>query len=303
MHPTLITLLVLLAIFFILLIVVYILSHPGKQREGMEPYLRYKYAHRGLHDDAHAENSLSAFSLAVEQGFGIELDVHLSRDGEVVVFHDKTLLRVCGVEGEISDHTAEELSHLSLSGTGEGIPTLREVLALVGGRVPILVEIKSETTKDADLTARTLELLRAYGGPYLVQSFNPLAVADARRIAPEAMRGFLGSYLTKNKEKKDWKLSHFIVQNFLLNCKAHPDFIAYDKEHVTFAPFALFRLCHVHRPLFCWTIQSPEEEERARRQGFDTVIFEGYVPEERYSSPIHHDPHDHHRHTRTTEDV
>lgn len=303
MHPALIALLIVLGILFVLLIVVYILSHPGKQREGMEPFLRYKYAHRGLHDAEHAENSLSAFALAAERGFGIELDVHLSRDGEVVVFHDKTLKRVCGVEGEISDFTAEQLSRLSLSGTGEGIPTLAEVLSLVGGRVPILIEIKSETAADVNVTSRALALLRTYDGPYLVQSFNPLSVAAIRREAPEVMRGFLGSYLTKGKERKDWKLSHFIVQNFLLNFRAHPDFIAYDKEHVTFAPFALFRLCHIHRPLFCWTIRSPEEEERARRQGFDTVIFEDYVPEELYSKPIHHDPHDPHRHDRSDEVV
>lgn len=296
MHPALIALLIILGILFVLLIVVYILTHPGRQREGMEPFLRYKYAHRGLHDEEHAENSISAFARAVEHGFGIELDVHVSLDGEVVVFHDKTLKRMCGVDGEISDFTAEELSRLSLAGTSEGIPTLREVLQVVDGRVPLLIEIKAQTVADTEVTARTVELLANYEGPYMIESFNPLSLRAVKRDSPKTMRGFLGSYLTKGKK---WDLAQGLTQNFLFNFLCHPDFIAYDKRYVTFAPFAFFRLCHIHRPLICWTITSPEEEERARRQGFDTVIFEGYVPEELYSTPIHHDPHDHHRHTRS----
>ena len=294
MHPALIALLVVLGILLVLLIIVYILTHPGRRREGMESFLRYKYAHRGLHDSEHAENSLSAISLAAERGFGIELDVHVSRDGEVVVFHDKTLARMCGVEGEISDFTAEELSHMSLGGTGEGIPTLRAVLETVGGRVPLLIEIKAQTVADTEVTARTVALLADYKGPYMIESFNPLSLCDVRRNSPAVMRGFLSSYHTKEK----WSIAGFLTQNMLFNHRVRPDFIAYDKRYVTFAPFAFFRLCHLDMPLVCWTIRSPEEEDLARRQGFDTVIFENYVPDELYSTPIHHDPHDHHRHAR-----
>jgi glycerophosphoryl diester phosphodiesterase len=266
----------------------------------METFLRHKYAHRGLHDGEHAENSLSAFGRAVEHGFGIELDVHVSRDGEVVVFHDKSLKRMCGVEGEISDYTAEELSHLSLAGTGEGIPTLREVLALVDGRVPLLVEIKAMTVADKEVTERTAALLAEYRGPYMIESFNPLSLREIRRLAPGTMRGFLGSHLTKGKK---WNLAQYLTQHFLFNCIVRPDFIAFDKNYVTYVPFAFFRLCHIHRPLIAWNIRSAEEEELARRQGFDTVIFEGYVPEERTSTPIHHDPHDRHRHARADKGV
>ena len=110
----------------------------------MERYKSVKFAHRGLHDGGRAENSLSAFSAAVAKGYGIELDVRLCKSGELVVFHDPTLNRVCGVDGRVIDMTAEELSRVSLSGTGEGVPTFAKVLQTVGGAVPLLIEIKME---------------------------------------------------------------------------------------------------------------------------------------------------------------
>ena len=291
MHPALIVLIVVASILVVLTTIVFILTYPGRRRPGMEDFLRYKYAHRGLHDAEHAENSLSAFALAVEHGFGIELDVHVSRDGEVVVFHDNTLKRITGVDGKVGDLTAAELAALSLSGTAEGVPTLREVLALVDGRVPILIEMKAEVREDREIAKRTLAVLEGYEGPYMLQSFNPLAVGEVREIAPEVMRGFLGAHLTKEK----FNPKHAIVEHFLLNFIARPDFVAYDKKGYTFFPFVLFRLRHLGCPLFCWTVQSAEEERIARSRGFDTVIFENYVPDERFSEPVHHY---HERHKR-----
>ena len=291
MHPGLIDLIVIGSILVVLTTIVFILTYPGRRRPGMEDFLRYKYAHRGLHDAEHAENSLSAFALAVERGFGIELDVHVSRDGEVVVFHDNTLKRVCGVDGKVGDYTAAELAALSLSGTSEGVPTFREVLSLVNGRVPILIEMKAEVTEDREIAKRTLAVLEGYEGPYMIQSFNPLAVGEVRENAPSVMRGFLGSHLTKKK----FNFKHFLVEHFLLNFIARPDFVAYDKTCYTFFPFVLFRLRHLGCPLFCWTVRSADEERIARSRGFDTVIFENYVPDELYSHPVHHY---HERHKR-----
>ena len=118
------------------------LIKPNGKREDIKRFLKTKYAHRGLHGSGRAENSISAFRAAVEAGFGIELDVRLSADGELVVFHDDELSRVTKEEGRVDSRTAKELSEIKLCGTGDGIPTFKEVLALVDGKVPLLIEIK-----------------------------------------------------------------------------------------------------------------------------------------------------------------
>ena len=220
----------------LLLLLIWLLAAaPRRRRAETEFFASTLYAHRGLHSekDGIPENSLPAFARAVGQGLGIELDVHVSRDGEVVVFHDNTLKRITGVEGKVGDLTAAELAALSLSGTSEGVPTLREVLALVDGRVPILIEMKAEVAADREIAKRTLAVLEGYEGPYMIQSFNPLAVGEVRENAPSVMRGFLGSHLTKKK----FNFKHFLVEHFLLNFIARPDFVAYDKTCYTFFPF------------------------------------------------------------------
>ena len=122
MHPIFIVLIVLSSILlFGLLLALYMIS-PGKKRSEMEKFKEIKYAHRGLHDATKAENSLSAFAAAKEKGYGIELDVRLSKDGELVVFHDDNLTRMAGIDGKVVDFTAEELSKMSLSGTSDGAP-------------------------------------------------------------------------------------------------------------------------------------------------------------------------------------
>lgn len=278
MEPILIILIVVVALLLLAGIVYYVLTHPANAGDKLKKYTVYKYAHRGLHDETHAENSMSAFRLAVEHGFGIELDVRLSRDGEVMVFHDDTLLRVCGDERAVIDLTAEELSHMSLSGTDEGVPTLCEVLKMVGGRVPILVEIKRNSPSHPDVTPRAIEILKEYGGDYLLQSFNPLSMGVARELAPEAPRGFLCSHLTKKKEKKH-PLYKYLVERFLLNVKARPEFLAYDhRDYKKYLPVRIFQAIY-KMPAFAWTVRSEEEAARAMANGYDTVIFENYVPE------------------------
>ena len=134
-----------------------------------DPALLCDYAHRGLHGDGIPENSLAAFARACEEGYGIELDVHLARDGRVVVFHDDTLVRMTGRDGKISDYTADELANITLADTTEKIPTFSEVLALVNGRVPLLVELKGEST-DVSLCEKVAALLRDYQGLYCIHA-------------------------------------------------------------------------------------------------------------------------------------
>lgn len=242
----------------------------------MEKYKSVKFAHRGLHGEGRAENSMSAFMRARELGFGIELDVRLSADGELVVFHDNDLNRVCGKEGRVADYTAAELREMKLAGTNDGIPTFHEVLEAIDGAVPLLIEIKSDKVKDG-VSERVLEELKDYRGDYIVESFNPFMLRKIRRGRPDILIGILSCIYKKN-EKTRGKPLYSLLENLYLNFLMRPDFIAYEKDG--YAKRNLRFLRHTYRaPLFAWTIESAEEEAAAISHGFDSVIFEGYIPE------------------------
>lgn len=276
MHPIFIVLIVLASICLFLGVGWLYMIWPGKRRPEMEKYKSVKYAHRGLHDENKAENSMSAFAAAKEKGFGIELDVRLSKDGELVVFHDETLTRVVGKEGKVIDFTADELSKMSLSGTSDGVPTLRQVLDLIDGAVPLLIEIKLGTG-ERGVAEKFIEVIEGYKGDFIVESFNPLALRVVRRERPDILRGILSAEYMKDP-KYEGKLVYRLGQNLALNFLMRPDFIAYDKKG-----YAVPSLRFIRRvfgtPLITWTIKSQEEENAAISHGFDTVIFENYIPE------------------------
>lgn len=276
MHPIFIALIAILSVLLAGLFVWLYMICPGKKRKGMEKFTKVKYAHRGLHDCAKAENSMSAFAAAKEMGFGIELDVRLSKDGELVVFHDGDLTRVAGKEGRVVDFTAEELSKISLSGTSDGIPTLREVLDLIDGAVPLVIEIKMEVG-ESGIAEKLLEVLEGYKGDCVVESFNPFALKVIRRARPDILRGILSMEYMK-EEKFKGKLIFRLHQNLLLNFISRPDFIAYDHNGYKVRNLRFIRRSF-GTPLIAWTVKSPEEEALAVSRGFDTVIFEGYIPE------------------------
>lgn len=273
---------ILLSVLAVLLGILILLTAPHKKTKQLAPFLGARYAHRGLHGKGRAENSLSAFRAAVEAGFGIELDVRVSADGEVVVVHDPTLERVAGIARAVREMRAEELATVSLLGTGEGVPTLAEVLALVDGRVPLLIEIKEDTAADCDVVPRLLPLLAAYRGPILVESFNPLSLGRVRRGAPHILRGLLCDVYHTDPARRS--LTYRLLELFLLNVKARPQFLAYHLPSRTFLPFRLFRTLY-RMPCMAWTVRSEEEETVARESGFATVIFEGYCPKDAPSHP------------------
>lgn len=248
---------------------------PGKRRAKMERFKTLSYAHRGLHGKGVAENSISAFRAAVEAGYGIELDVHLSSDGELVVFHDDTLDRVTEMSGRVDEKTAEELSKIKLCGTEDTVPTFKDVLELVDGKVPLLVEIK-EAAGEYGVTKKTIEMLREYKGEFIIESFNPLALALVKKEMPDVLRGFLSTDFLSNKKYKG-QFQYFLLENLLFNFLCRPDFISYNHS----APNN-FSLKFVRR-LFgaaslAWTVTSLEEEALAYKNGFDGVIFEQYTP-------------------------
>ena len=276
MHPLLIALIVVASLSFFGLCLWLYMIWPGNRKEAMQKYTQVWYAHRGLHDETKAENSMSAFAAAKEMGFGIELDVRLSKDGELVVFHDATLDRVVGREGRVIDFTREELAAMSLSGTADGIPTLRQVLDLIDGAVPMLIEIK-QGSGESGIAEKFIEVIEGYKGEYIVESFHPIALRIVKKARPDILRGIL-SYEYMKDERYKGKLIFRLSQNLALNFLSRPDFISYDHNGYNVPKLRL-----VHRlfktPLIAWTVRSQEEENAAREHGFSAVIFENYIPE------------------------
>lgn len=259
----------------VLAIVYLVLIAPTKNRK-IKGYGSVLYAHRGLHGDGVAENSMTAFRLAVEREYGIELDIRLSRDGRLVVFHDDTLERVAGVEGRVDSYTAEELSKIRLLGTEDTVPLFSDVLKLVAGKVPLLVEIKEDAGKYGVSNAAA-EMLGSYTGPYIIESFNPLSLGNVSKKLPDVPRGILSqNYM---REKKYRKPLYFALGALLLNRVCKPSFIAYN--HVDYRSLSLRIARRIFGAVtFAWTVRSAEEERCAKAHGFDGIIFEGYIPEE-----------------------
>ena len=261
-------------IVIVVLILLYLFMVAPKNRKDMDYYKNKYYAHRGLHNGERAENSMSAFKAAVDGGYGIELDVRLSKDGKLVVFHDDTLDRVCGREGKAIDFTAEELATFKLNGTEDGIPLFSDVLSLVDGKIPLLVEIK-ENAGDSSVSSATCKMLKEYKGEYIIESFNPMSLKVVGKMMPEVPRGILSHRYFENEKYR--KPLFFLLQSLLLNCVCRPAFIAYDHRHAK--AFGLRFVRAIFRtPTIAWTVRSAEEEAVARKNGFDGIIFENYLP-------------------------
>ncbi len=258
----------------VILFLLYLFLIAPKNKKDMKKYKKVMYAHRGLHNAERAENSMSAFRAAVEAGYGIELDIRLSRDGELVVFHDDTLDRVCGREGKVIDFTADELAEFKLSGTDDGIPRFADVLSLVDGKVPLLVEIK-ENPGNSAVSEAACRMLAEYKGDFIVESFNPLSLRTVKKGLPEVTRGILSHRYYEYEQYR--KPLYFLLQSLLLNFLCRPAFIAYDHRHAR--SFALrFVRSFFDVPTLAWTVRSADEEKAARKNGFDGIIFENYLP-------------------------
>ena len=253
---------------------------PGRRRPGF-PFEGAMIAHRGLHGDGVPENSLAAFRRAAENGgLGAELDVQLTSDGKLVVFHDATLTRVCGVNLPVTGTAYEELLKYPLLDSGERIPLFSDVISALDG-IPLVCEIKVSPGADIPaLCAAALSALRTYQGPYCIESFHPAAVRWFKQNAPDVIRGQLSHDMIRTREKLPFPVK-FLLTNLLTNFYTRPDFIAYGFEHTgTFG----FRLCRAlwHPYTAAWTPRGEEEIEKARKAGFDALIFErGAKPNEK----------------------
>ena len=248
---------------FIFLICPAIRKHPDRK------LLEGKFiAHRGYHTvNGTVENSLSSFKAAAEAGFIIENDIHLTKDGEVLVFHDDNLVRMCGSEIKPEESTLAELKEFCLIGSDEKIPTLKECLEVVDGRVPLLIEFKG--TDCEHLCTAANEILKDYNGKYFIQSFNPLMVRWYKKNRPDIMRGQLASAFYKEPLKLK------LVGALLLNFLSRPDFVSYEfrYENNFFRRFATFLGAF---PV-AWTYRNREDYEKTKNT-YKTFIFERFIP-------------------------
>ncbi len=260
-----------------LLILNMLLLAPGRFPKNMNPVLwRTLYAHRGLHtkDKSVPENSLAAFAAAVENGYGSELDVNITADNKVVVFHDDDLKRLCGVNKRIIDCTYEELKRYRLLGTQERIPLFTDVLALVGGKQALIVELKTSSRRNA-LCEKTAAILDGYKGPYCIESFDPRIVRWFKKNKPQTVRGQLSA------KRRGYKGQPFIqtvmLSGLIFNIVARPHFIAYKHEDIKWFKLGLYRL--LGGKLVGWTVRDTDDASRLMRY-FDAIIFEFFRPKE-----------------------
>lgn len=271
------TTIIIAVLIFIIAAVIYVfLIMPRVADAADMELLACDYAHRGLWDDKIPENSLPAFELAAREGYGIELDIRLCADGRIMVFHDASLRRMCGSDRRFGELTYAQLRTLSLAGTKEKIPTLGEVLALVAGRVPLLIEVKSENG-DIALCKKAAKLLDDYPGPFCVESFDPLVLRWFKNYRPRYARGQL---VARGRTKGDLplrdRLLRLALSSMLFNVLSRPDFIAVDKGcqgNISFKICtALFRA-----KAFVWTVRTPDEY-RVVKSGGKHAIFENIRP-------------------------
>lgn len=260
----------------LVLALLYVLSlRCRKGHPGFAKLRGWKYAHRGFHGNGVPENSMQAFRLALEKGYGIELDVHLMKDGNLAVIHDGSLKRTAGVDVKIGDLTVSDLENYRLEGTDEKIPLFSDVLRLFEGKAPMIVELKAGRDIGG-LCIAVCEMLDRYQVDYCIESFDPRCVMWLKKHRPEIVRGFLSENFLKNKKSKlpvplKWVLSSLFV-NFLMV----PDFVAYRFSHRNTLGNKLCRKVWGVQKVG-WTIRSQEE--------LNDAIAEDWIPIFEYFEP------------------
>lgn len=267
---------------FVLIAVVYIfLIMPRVVDRADMDLLSTDYAHRGLHSSTVPENSLAAFSAACDAGYGIELDVQMSRDGKIFVFHDDTLERMCGIKKRIQSMTSAEISAYTLAKTAEKIPLITDVLELVDGKVPLLIEIKY-ADNSISLCKKLSLILDTYPGAFAIQSFDPTILSFFKKYRPRFARGQLVTKFTLKNTKREAprKMPFFIrfsLTHMLTNVISRPDFISIDGRRLGEISYLittkLFRA-----KSFVWTIRKDEQYALCRQKELYS-IFENIRPD------------------------
>ena len=264
----------LLASLFALALLYFYLAAPSVKHPDAGALSGKLYAHRGLHDGNRQvfENSMKAFSLAANGGYGIEMDVQLTRDNVLVIHHDASTARICGTDHII---TQTDYADLPLLPDGSAIPLFKDFLALIAGRVPLVVEIKSHGDHDKTAAA-TLAHLREYRGPFCIESFHPQIVRYVRRHAPGVIRGQLASGKPYTGKPKSF-FSYFTHKHLLHNFRGRPHFIAYDCSHPA-SPSLLLARGLFGAFLVAWTVRDQATLDKTRKR-YASWIFERFIPD------------------------
>ena len=253
----------------------YVLSTQGRTgHPGLAALQGWKYAHRGLYDSQKPENSMAAFRAALENGYGIELDIHLMKDGDLAVIHDCDLIRTTGKEGRITDLTAEDLKNYPLCGTEETIPTFRQVLELYAGKAPLIIELKSDDNVQA-LVDAAVKAMEGYEGAYCMESFDPRCVHALKKKYPHIIRGQLTEDYFKSSSRLPAPLK-WVLKHQALNFLTLPDFVAYKYRDLnTFSNTLVRKFWGVAG--VTWTLQTQEEFDDAVKNNW-IPIFEHFKP-------------------------
>ena len=266
-----------LIIVFLILFYLYLIIPNLRRKDDLEPYTRRYVAHRGLFNNLDVpENSLKAFRKAVENGYGIELDVQLTTDNRLVVFHDASLYRMTGIKKNLTDCSFEELQSYHLLDTDEKIPLFSDVLKVLRPDTPLIIEIKAEG-RYIDTTRQTVELMKSYKGLYNMESFNPMVVRYLRVHEPQIIRGQLAYNYLKDEQSGLHPAVKFALTNLLLNFYTRPDYVAYDCVNYRNPSF---RIISGLFKGFCvaWTVKSQEELEKLKKH-YQCFIFDSFIPE------------------------
>ena len=263
-------------IVLIVLMLLYLLALQGRRNQPLLQELRkWKYAHRGFHGDDVPENSMKAFELALENGYGIELDIHLLADGNLAVIHDSSLQRTAGADVMIEELSTEQLMQYQLEGSEESIPTFQQVLDLFNGKAPLIVELKPYENNYAELTAAACKMLDSYNGTFCIESFDPRCIRWLMKHRPDIVRGQLAHNSLGEKGNVPFIL-RFLMTNLLSNFWNRPDFVAYrfcDRNRLSVKlARKLWRIQGV-----TWTLTSQSMLDTAVEEDW-IPIFEGFKP-------------------------
>ncbi len=244
-----------------------------------EGFLAHPFAHRALHGPGLPENGLSAVRAAVAGGYAIEIDVQPSSDGRAMVFHDQTLDRMTDEDGPVAARTAAELGGIALQGTGDTIPTLAEVLRTIGGRVPLVIEIKDQSGRfgptDGVLETAVAADLAGFSGPVAVMSYNPHTVLRMRDLTPGIARGLTTETFTPNEAPGLTAEERRSLSDMTMLEDAGAVFISHDVNDLASPAVAAVRARGL--PVLCWTVRSPAAARQALKTA-DQITFEGFLP-------------------------
>lgn len=261
----------------IILAVVFILAGTGRTGHPKLNSLRgWAYAHRGLHGNGIPENSMAAFKAALDHGYGIELDIHLTKNGDLAVIHDSSLLRTAGSDVKITDLTTDQLALYPLEGTNETIPTFHQVLDLYAGKAPLIIELKADGNNQQQLVDTAVAAMVGYKGAWCMESFDPRCVYWLKKNHPQVIRGQLAENFFASGVNLH-PIVKFLLTHNLLNFLTQPDFVSYKFADRKATPSSyvwqnLWKLQKV-----TWTLRSQEEYDTAVREGW-IPIFENFTP-------------------------